>query len=52
MSGIPSSNDKEVGALEEWSGWGQTDHVGANLKIISSDYYLFWVSSKQLMLHS
>ena len=52
MSVEEISNDMKIQGLNDYEGWGPSDHEHVDLKIISSDNYCLWVSSKQLIHHS
>lgn len=38
--------------MEEHYGWTASQNPTADLRLISSDDYIFWVSSEKLALHS
>ena len=52
MSDTEPSSAIDIDGLTDYKGWGPLDHDNADLKIISSDNYLFWVPSKHLMHYS
>lgn len=52
MTGSTNTIEDSSEGLTLFPGWGQTDHKNADLKIISSDSHIFWVSSTLLGHHS
>jgi hypothetical protein len=52
MTESTTSIENPSEGVTPYPGWGQSDHQNADLKIISSNNFTFWVSSTQLVHHS
>jgi hypothetical protein len=47
-----AQQDAQGERLKEKCGWKASDDPNADLRLISSDNYVFWVSSETLAQHS
>lgn len=45
---ISQTADENDGQMREFQGWRAVDDAEADMKLISSDNWVFWVQSKKL----